>query len=458
MTAFPADNIAVNEAGHLTFAGQDTVALAVEFGTPVYLMDEDRIRANCRAYRDAFGAAFGRGNATDECFTVGGNPGADAGFEVLFASKSASFARLYQLMTEENMGIDVVSAGEIATAKAAGYDLSRAYFHGNNKTDEDIAYALDCGVGTFVVDGPEELAALDAACEARGIRQDILLRITPGIDPHTYEAVATGKVDSKFGNAIATGAADAIVIAALAAEHVNLKGLHCHVGSQVFGEDVFERAAWVMVEYMAHVQRDYDYTLAELNLGGGFGVPYVVGEEPLDIRAKVANLAAAVKAACAEYNFDVPRILMEPGRSIVADAGMTLYTVGTVKRIPGYKNYVSVDGGMTDNPRYALYGSAYTVVAANRASELCTMEATVAGRCCESGDILQENLPLPDTMTRGDILAVCTTGAYNYAMASNYNRIPRPPVVMLKGGEAAPEAYVAVRRETFEDLVRLDVR
>ncbi len=449
MTAFPATNIAVNEAGHLTFAGQDTVELAAQFGTPVYLMDEDRVRDNCRAYRDAFGAAFGQD-----------------GFEVLFASKAASFVRLYQVMTEENMGVDVVSCGEIATARAAGYDLSRAYFHGNNKTDADIAYALDAGVGTFVVDGPEELAALDEACAARGVCQDILLRITPGIDPHTYEAVATGKVDSKFGNAIATGAADAIVEAALDASHVHLKGIHCHVGSQVFGEDVFERAAWVMVEFMAHVRDVSGYVLSELNLGGGFGVPYVAEEAPLDIRAKVATLALAVKAACAEYAFPVPRMLMEPGRSIVADAGMTLYTVGSVKRIPGYKNYVSVDGGMTDNPRYALYKSSYTVLAANRATEECNMNATVAGRCCESGDLIQQDVPLPGSMTRGDILAVCTTGAYNYSMASNYNRIPRPPIVMLRGADAQGEgegaegerAYVAVARETFDDIIHLDVR
>ena len=289
------------------------------------------------------------------------------------------------------------------------------------------------------------------------MRQDILLRITPGIDPHTYEEVSTGKVDSKFGSAIATGAADVMVGAALAADNLRLKGYHCHVGSQVFGEDVFERAAAVMLEFSAHVRDTFGYTAAELNLGGGFGVPYVDGEEPLDISAKVAALATAVKAACDEYGLEVPRMLMEPGRSIVADAGMTLYTVGSVKRIPGYKNYVSVDGGMPDNPRYALYKSRYTVLAASRITELCDMEATVAGRCCESGDIIQEGVALPATMARGDVLAVCTTGAYNYSMASNYNRIPRPPVVMLAGGEGGT-ATIAVKRETFEDLIRLDVR
>ena len=374
---------------------------------------------------------------------------------MLFASKAASFVHLYRIMAEENMGVDVVSCGEIATAKAAGFDLTRAYFHGNNKTDADIAYALEAGVGTFVVDGPEELAALEAACAARGMRQDILLRITPGIDPHTYEEVSTGKVDSKFGNAIATGAADAITAAALSCDHLRLAGFHCHVGSQVFGEDVFERAAQVMLAFIAHVRDVYGYEARELNLGGGFGVPYVAGEEPLDIRAKVASLAAAVMAACAEHGLEIPRMLMEPGRSIVADAGMTLYTAGAVKRIPGYKTYVSVDGGMTDNPRYALYKSRYTVLPASRAAELCDMAATVAGRCCESGDIIQEGVALPSSTTRGDILAVCTTGAYNYSMASNYNRIPRPPVVMLSGGT---QAKVAVRRETFEDLVSLDVQ
>lgn len=457
MTAFPATNIAVNAAGHLAFAGQDTVDLAARFATPVYLMDEDRIRANCRAYREAFAAAFGRGGAEDACNACG-SAGPDEGFEVLYASKAASFARIYRIMAEENMGVDVVSAGEIATAKAAGFDLGRAYFHGNNKTDADIAYALDAGVGTFVVDGEEELSALEEACAARGVRQDILLRITPGIDPHTYEEVSTGKVDSKFGNAIATGAAAAITASALACPHIRLKGYHCHVGSQVFGEDVFERAAWVMLRFAADMRDAYGYVPAELNLGGGFGVPYVAGEEPLDIRAKVAVLAGAVKAACAEYALEVPRILMEPGRSIVADAGMTLYTVGSVKRIPGFRTYVSVDGGLPDNPRYALYKSRYTVLVANRMDEACDMEATVAGRCCESGDIVQPGVPLPSAVARGDIVAVCTTGAYNYSMASNYNRIPRPPVVMLSGGGESPEARVAVERETFDDLIRLDVR
>ena len=437
MTTFPATNIAVNEDGHLTFAGQDTVALAWNWGTPVYLTDEDRIRANCRAYREAFTEAFGEG-----------------GFDVLFASKAASYVRLYQVMTEEDMGVDVVSAGEIATAVAAGYDMTRAYFHGNNKTDADIAYALDAGVGTFVVDGEEELAALEAACEARGVTQDILLRLTPGIDPHTYEEVATGKVDSKFGSGIVTGAAAEIVAHALACPHIHLAGYHCHVGSQVFGEDVFERAAWVMLTFAAEMRDAHGYVPEVLNLGGGFGVPYVADEEPLDIRAKVAALAAAVKAACADLNLPVPRILMEPGRSIVADAGMTLYTVGSVKRIPGYKNYVSVDGGLPDNPRYALYKSRYTCIDASRAAEACDLEATVAGRCCESGDIIQPGVMLPGTVARGDILAVCTTGAYNYSMASNYNRIPRPPVIMLSGGTS----FLAVARETFDDLIRLDVR
>lgn len=439
---FPASNIATTATGHLTFAGRDTVELASAFGTPVYLMDEDRIRANCAAYRNAFAKYFSaeRGGA---------------GGQALFASKAASFAYLYRVMAQEDMGVDVVSAGEIATARAAGYDLGRAYFHGNNKTDADIAYALDAGVGTFVVDGPEEALALEEACARRGITQRILLRITPGIDPHTYEAVSTGKVDSKFGQAIATGAADSMTALALAQPHLDLRGFHCHVGSQVFGEDVFERAAQVMIQFAAHIRDTLGYTAAELDLGGGFGVPYLASEEALDVDAKVAAVADALFAACGQFAFPVPKVLMEPGRSIVADAGMTLYTAGSVKRIPGYKTYVSVDGGMTDNPRYALYGSRYTVLVANRMQEDCTLPVTIAGRCCESGDLIARDVLVPEDVQRGDIIAVCTTGAYNYSMASNYNRIPRPPVVMLSGGEQG-SARVVVRRETLADIIRLD--
>ncbi len=434
MGGFICENISVNAAGRLCFGGQDTAALAARYGTPLYLMDEDRLRRNMRVYAEAFRRCFAPGS------------------RVLYASKANAFRQIYRIAQEEGLGADVVSAGEIHTAVRAGFDMSLAYFHSNNKTDADIRFAMDSGVGCFVVDGEEELRAVDEAAAARGRKQKLLLRLTPGIDPHTYAAVDTGRVDSKVGSAIETGQAEAITALALSLEHVDLAGFHCHVGSQVFDEDVFERAGAVMLEFIAMIARKYGYTARELDLGGGYGVPYVDADGSVDIGARIGEVAEVIHGACARLGIPEPAVLMEPGRSIVADAGMTLYTVGSVKRIPGYKNYVSVDGGMSDNPRYALYGSKYTCYAAAKMNEPCTMRCDLVGRCCESGDVIQPDVLMPESMRRGDLAAVCTTGAYNYSMASNYNRIPRPPIVMLRGGES----YVAVRRETPDDLAALD--
>ncbi len=430
------DNLSVSKDGHLLFAGQDTVELAKQYGTPLYLMDEDKIREKCRAYKEAFEKNFGSAAVP------------------LYASKANCFKRLYEIMTEEGMGIDVVSSGEIFTALKAGYDLRKAYFHSNNKTDQDIAYAIDNHVGYFVADNIEEVKVIEREAARRNVTQKILLRLTPGIDPHTYEAIATGNVDSKFGTAIETGQAEEIALETLKMPHIELRGFHCHVGSQVFAEDVFERAAVVMLEFVAMMQEKHGFVTQELDLGGGYGVRYTENDPYLDIETKVGQVAGVVKATCARLGIEMPEIHMEPGRSIVADAGMVLYTVGTVKQIPGYKNYVSIDGGMPDSPRYALYKAAYTCLVANKMNEETDFEASLVGRCCESGDIIQENVMFPSSVTRYDIVAVCTTGAYHYSMASNYNRLPRPATVMLRGGS---ESYVAVRGETLEDLVRNDL-
>ena len=429
------DNLTVKD-GVLYFAGQNTVELAKKYGTPLYLLDEDKIREKCRIYKHAFEKHFGPGS------------------QLLYASKANCFKQIYEIMTEEKMGIDVVSSGEIYVALKAGYDLSDAYFHSNNKTDEDIAYAMEKGIGYFVADNVEEVKAVEKEAARRGIKQKLLLRLTPGIDPHTYEAIATGKVDSKFGTPIETGQADEIVEFTLKQEHILLEGFHCHVGSQVFGEDILERAAVVMLEFIAAMRDKYGYTARVLDLGGGYGVRYIESDPYLDIEIKVGQVAASIKETCRRLNLEMPEIHMEPGRSIVADAGMTLYTVGTVKKIPGYKNYVSIDGGMPDNPRFALYRSSYTCLPANKMDEKCDFQCSVVGRCCESGDIIQEHVMMPESIGRYDTVAVCTTGAYNYSMASNYNKLPRPPIVMLRGGR---ESYVAVKRESFEDLVRNDV-
>ncbi len=428
------DQFSVNEKGHLAFAGRDTVALAEKYGTPLFVMNEERIRARCRLYKQAMTSSFG----ADAC--------------PLFASKSISFRRIYEIMREEEMGIDVVSAGEICTAAAAGFPMENAYFHGNNKTDADIALAMEKGVGCFVCDHADELRALSEAATARKTRQKILLRITPGIDPHTHAAVATGKVDSKFGAAIETGQAEELVRLALSLPALDLRGYHCHIGSQIFDIAPFRDAANIMLDFCAHIRGALGYEAKELNLGGGMGVPYTEDDPEIDYAKNIREIAECVKAKCAALALPMPAIRMEPGRSMVADAGITLYTVGSKKEIPGYKNYVSVDGGMTDNPRYALYASRYTALIANRAGEEKTYPCTIAGRCCESGDLLGEEMML-QPCARGDILAVLVTGAYNFSMASNYNRIPRPPVVMLnEDGE-----YVAVRRESFDDLLRNDL-
>ncbi len=429
------ENLSRDAECELCFAKVPLSRLAEQYGTPLYLYDEERIRERCRTYINAVKEALG-----------------DSA-KVLYASKAASFAHLYKIMAEEGMGVDVVSSGEIYTAKKAGYLLENAYFHSNNKTDADIEYAIDNGVGYFVVDNEEELYAINREAEGHGFSQKVLLRITPGIDPHTYAAVATGKVDSKFGSAIETGQAEEITRIALSLPYIKLCGYHCHVGSQIFDSEVYLRAADVMLGFIKNMYENLGYMASELDLGGGYGVRYIESQPTIDIAANIREVAAFLKMRAEELSIELPAISFEPGRSIVADAGLTLYTVGTVKRIPGYKNYVSVDGGMADNPRYALYGSPYTILPVKGDIPDDAMVASVVGRCCESGDILQEDIELPSDIKRGDLLACLTTGAYHYSMSSNYNKLPRPPIVMINDGES----YLAVKRETFEHLSSLEV-
>ena len=426
-------NLSINKEGHLCFAGLDTVELAKKHGTPLFLIDENRIRQNARTYIDAMRKYFG----------------GDSG--PLLASKALCFSEIYRIAASEGMRTDIVSPGELYTAHNAGFPMERAFFHGNNKTDADIAYAIECGIGYFIVDNREELEEINRVAAKGGIKQKILLRLSPGIDPHTHAKISTGKVDSKFGSAIETGQADEMVKYALLLENVDLKGYHCHIGSQIFDCDPFCDAADIMLAYVAHVKEAFGFEADTLNLGGGFGVRYVETDPYVDYEENIKAIAAHVDAKCAELKINKPTILMEPGRSMVADAGMTLYTVGTVKTITGYKTYVSIDGGMTDNPRYALYQSQYTFEIANKVNEEKLLSCTIAGRCCESGDLLGEDVKLQKA-ERGDILATLVTGAYNYAMSSNYNKIPRPPIVMIKDGADR----IAVKRETYADLARLD--
>lgn len=428
-------NLDINEAGHLTLAGVDTVEMAKKHGTPLYLMDEGRIRSRAREYITAMREHFGEGS------------------EPLLASKALCFKGIYRIAAEEGMSTDIVSPGELYTAHAAGFPMEKAYFHGNNKTDADIAYAMDLGLGHFIADNREELDSISRQAAERGITQKVILRVTPGIDPHTHAAITTGQVDSEFGTAIETGQAMELIKYILTLPAIDLTGIHCHVGSLCFDSQPFLDAADIMLSFMAEVRAQTGHTLTVLNLGGGYGVRYIESHPHIDIPDNIRQVAEHVKARCAEHNFPQPKVLMEPGRSIVADAGLTLYTAGSVKTITGYKSYVSIDGGMPDNPRYALYQSDYTVLNASRANAEPDLIATIAGRCCESGDLIQEDVKIA-TPVRGDTIAVLVTGAYNYSMASNYNRLPRPPVVMIneKG-----EDYIAVRRESYEDLIRNDM-
>ncbi len=428
------DNLSVNNNGHLLFAGYDTVELAKKYGTPLYLLDENKIREKCRIYKDAMREAFGENSYP------------------LYAGKALCIKDIYRIMREEEMGIDVVSCGEIYTAKMGGFPLEKAYFHGNNKTDENVAFAIDCGVGTFVCDNEEELFAISREANKRGITQKILIRVAPGIDPHTHKAISTGSVDSKFGVAIETGQAKELVAAALKTPNIALKGFHCHIGSQIFETEPFLEASKIMLTFSKQIKDEFSFEAPEINLGGGMGVKYLESHPEIDYRKNILKIGEYMHKTANELGLKMPEIRMEPGRSIVADAGMTLYTTGTLKTIEGFRNYVSIDGGMPDNPRYALYQSPYTVVMANRMNDKCDMSLTVAGMCCESGDLIQENVMLP-TPVRNDILAVLTTGAYNYSMASNYNRIPRPAMVAVSDGNAR----VIVKRETYEDVLKNDV-
>jgi diaminopimelate decarboxylase len=427
-------NLGINKEGHLTFAGFDTVSLAEKYSTPLMLLDEERIRNNLRMYISEMADAFGDGSFP------------------CFASKALSFTDIYRIVKDEGAGIDIVSPGELYIASRAGFPLEKAFFHGNNKTDSDISYALDKKIGYFVVDNEEELLEINRQCEERGICQNILIRLSPGVDPHTHEKITTGQVDSKFGIAIETGQAIEFVGMALSLKNVNLMGYHCHVGSQSFDSRCFIDAAAIMLSFIRDVLDRYGVETKILNLGGGFGIRYVEEDPHIDIPFNIRMLSENIKAICANLKILMPKIIMEPGRSIVADAGLTLYTCGSVKTITGYKSYISIDGGMADNPRYALYSSAYTVLNATKADKPKDLVATIAGRCCESGDLIQEGVSIARP-ERGDKIAVLVTGAYNYSMASNYNRIPRPPIVSLYKGEDR----VVVKRETFEDLVKNDL-
>lgn len=431
---FVNDCLNVNEKGHLTIGGCDTLELAKEFGTPLYVMDETTIRNTCKSYV----------NSIKTHYDGKGLP--------MYASKALSCKALVQLADSENMGLDVVSGGEIYTAMKANFPPEKIQFHGNNKTEAELRMALDYNIGKIIVDNLYELELLNKIAGEKNKVVKISMRIKPGIDAHTHNFIMTGQIDSKFGFALETGEAMAAVKESLKLGNVDLTELHCHIGSQIFDIDPFVKAAEVMMDFIGQIKRETGHLVTELNLGGGYGIKYTENDNPVPYDNYMAAVSKAVKAKAAENDIPVPFIYMEPGRSVVGEAGITLYTVGGRKEIPNVRTYVSVDGGMTDNIRYALYESEYTVVNAGKADQEPNEEVTVAGKCCESGDLIQKDAPVADVQV-GDTLAVLSTGAYNYSMASNYNRNPRPAIVMVKDGKAR----LIVKRESYDDLVANDL-
>jgi diaminopimelate decarboxylase len=408
----------VNEQGHLEVGGCDVVELVERFGTPAYIYAEDDMRARARAYQEAFAAR------TDD-------------FEVIFGSKAAPVTAIYRLMHEEGLSIDVASGGELHLALNAGVDPQRIFMHGNNKTEGELRLAFDSGIGYIVLDS---FAEIDLADRLLAHPQEVLIRVTPGIKPSTHSYVQTGQIDSKFGFGLEDGLASEAVKRVQASRHLRLAGVHAHIGSQIFELEPYVKTIQLLADFI-----DFDCRL--LNVGGGLGIAYTSEDEPASIEDYVD-----VKVKGVQQTFDpVPRILIEPGRSLVGNAGITAYRIGSIKEIPGVRTYVSVDGGMSDNLRPMLYGARYEAAIASRPDAPSTHVTTVAGMHCESGDILIKDVALPEPRV-GDVLVTPATGAYGHAMANNYNSVPRPPVILCKDGEAR----VVVRRETYEDLTARD--
>ena len=431
------DTLKINAQGHLEIGGADCVELAKEFGTPLYVFDEAHIRNMMRVYRDTLTEEYG-GNGT-----------------VLYASKAFSCQAIYAIARQEGIGVDVVSGGELYTAIQAGFPSSKICMHGNNKLPREIEYALDSKVGLIVVDAYSEADYIDCAAQKRGIVQDVLIRINPGVEAHTHAYVQTATPDSKFGFSVADGTAEKITAHVLSKKNLRLKGFHCHIGSQIFEKQSFVIAAEKLLRFAADVKKSLGFETETLNMGGGFGIWYTDEDAKIDVKGYKNYLSAlltTVKEKCNEYGLKLPHVLLEPGRSIVGEAGITLYTVGTIKEIPSVKKYLAVDGGMFDNPRYCLYQSKYSAILANRADETPCELVSIAGKCCESGDLIAVNVNLPQAHT-GDILAVLSTGAYHYSMASNYNRNLIPPAILVREGKAE---YI-IKPQTYEDLVRNDV-
>ncbi len=423
----------VNSEGHLEIGGCDTVELTKEYGTPLFIMDEETLRGQCRAYMEAFGSK-----------------GID--FEVIYASKAFTCIAMCQIANQEGLALDVMSAGELYTAVKAGFPMDKIFLHGNNKTASELELALDNNVGRVVVDGFYELKLLDKIAGQKGRVQPILLRVTPGIKPQTHSYIQTGQVDSKFGFGLQDGLALSAVKQSLDMKNIDIRGIHAHIGSQIFELGSYAKAIEIVMEFIRQVKDETGFVMDELNTGGGLGIKYKAVDEPSTIEEYAGVIVGGVVKEAGRLGLPIPKVMVEPGRSIVANSGVTIYTVGAIKEIPNIRTYVSVDGGMSDNMRPMLYGAVYEALLANRANEQSSTVVTVAGKHCESGDILIRDVELPHPEV-GDILCTPATGAYGYVMANNYNRQPKPAVILVGNGESRE----IIRRETLEDITRLDV-
>ena len=422
----------INAQGHLMLGGCDALELAKEFGTPLYVMEEDVIRSVCRGYTKALAGYKGGGL-------------------ILFAGKAFMTTAMCKIVQGEGMGLDVVSGGELYVAMNAGFDMSKVYLHGNNKTPDDLRMAVQAGVGRVVIDSGSEIELLAGIAAELGKVQAVSVRIKPGIEAHTHDYIKTGQVDSKFGFGIGDGQALQAVRDILKQPSLKLVGMHCHIGSQIFELTPFRETVDVMFDFMQDIRTQTGFAFKEINFGGGYGIHYTTGDKPLQPYEYVQAMLDELTSLCDERDMEPPAFVIEPGRSIVGEAGTTLYTIGDIKTIPDVRTYVSVDGGMADNPRPALYQAQYTCALAGRMNEPDTTVVSIAGRTCESGDMLIWNAELPEAKA-GDVLAVFSTGAYHYSMASNYNKLPHPAVALVKDGRAA----LMVARQSYEDLVRND--
>lgn len=431
------ETLKANAAGHLEIGGCDALELAEKYGTPLYVYDEAYIRSMMRVFKRTIESEYeGNGN-------------------VLYASKAFSCLAMYRIAKQEGIGCDAVSGGELYTALKADFNAKDIYVHGNNKTFNELCEAVDAGVGGVVIDSYREADILNSVAKQNGVKQDVLIRVNPGIEAHTHAFVQTARTDSKFGFSAADDTAIEYTKHVLSLSNLNLKGYHCHIGSQIFEKRSFVLAAEKMLAFVSAVKKETSFEAEILNVGGGFGI-YYTDEDPKlkesDYADYLKALIGAIKIKSKEYGLNLPYLLIEPGRSIVGEAGITLYTVGSIKDIPGVRKYVAIDGGMFENPRYALYQSKYTAVKACEVNAPNVQKVSLAGKCCESGDLIGVDIPLPE-IESGDILAVLSTGAYHYSMASNYNRNFIPQAILVKDGKSE----VIIKKQTYDDLIRNDV-